>query len=76
MDGLNELTGSSTPSGACIKLMAKEDEYRPGVLGTVIGVSVALVALLGVAGAAYADLIPGVDSVCGACDAEQSYERN
>ena len=61
MDGLNELTGSSTPSGACIKLMAKEDEYGPGVLGTVIGVSVALVALLGVAGAAYADLIPGVE---------------
>ena len=42
-------------------MMAKEDEYRPGVLGTVIGVSVALVALLGVAGAAYAGLIPGVE---------------
>ena len=42
-------------------MMAKEDEYGPGVLGTVIGVSVALVALLGVAGAAYAGLIPGVE---------------
>ena len=52
---------SSTPSGVCIKMMADNDnEYRSNVLGLLIGVPVALVALLGATGAAYAGMIPGV----------------
>lgn len=52
---------SSTPSGVCIKIMADEkSKYRSNVLGLLIGVPVALVALLGAAGAAYAGMIPGV----------------
>lgn len=50
---------SSTPSGACIKYMADEEEYKSGVLGLLIGVPVALVALLGAA-AAFSGAIPGV----------------
>ena len=52
---------SSTPSGVCIKFMTDEkSKYRSNMLGLLIGVPVALVALLGAAGAAYAGMIPGV----------------
>ncbi|MDC7108986.1 hypothetical protein [Corynebacterium afermentans] len=50
---------SSTPSGACIKYMVDTEEYKSGVLGLLIGVPVALVALLGAA-AAFSGAIPGV----------------
>lgn len=51
---------SSTPSGACIKYTLDQEEYKSGMLALLIGVPVALVALLGVA-AAYAGVIPGVE---------------
>ena len=52
--------GSSTVSGACIKVLTdKDSEYRSSVLGLLIGVPVALVALLGAA-AAFSGAIPGV----------------
>lgn len=52
--------GSSTVSGACIKEMTEKDsEYRSSVLGLLIGVPIALVALLGAA-AAFSGAIPGV----------------
>ena len=55
-----EAYGSSTPSGICIKMMAgKDSEYRSSVLGLLIGVPVALVALLGAA-AAFSGSIPGL----------------
>ena len=50
---------SSTPSGVCIKGLADDKDYKAGVLGLLIGVPVALVALLGAA-AAFSGAIPGV----------------
>ena len=50
---------SSTPSGACIKDTLDKDEYKSGMLALLIGVPVALVALLGAA-AAFSGAIPGV----------------
>ena len=52
--------GSSTDSGVCIKGLTHEDsEYRSSALGVLIGVPLALVALLGAA-AAFSGSIPGV----------------
>ena len=50
---------SSTPSGVCIKKTVDQEEYKSGMLGLLIGVPVALVALLGAA-AAFSGAIPGV----------------
>ncbi|MCG7297133.1 hypothetical protein MHJ86_09755 [Corynebacterium afermentans] len=52
--------GSSTDSGVCIKgLTHKDSEYRSSALGVLIGVPIALVALLGAA-AAFSGSIPGL----------------
>lgn len=51
---------SSTPSGACIKYMVDNDEYKAGTLAVLIGVPLALVALLGAA-AAFSGAIPGLE---------------
>lgn len=52
--------GSSTDSGVCIKGLTHEDsEYRSSAMGVLIGVPLALVALLGAA-AAFSGSIPGV----------------
>ena len=52
--------GSSTDSGVCVKGLTHEDsEYRSSALGVLIGVPLALVALLGAA-AAFSGSIPGV----------------
>ena len=52
--------GSSTDSGVCIKdLTHKDSKYRSSALGVLIGVPLALVALLGAA-AAFSGSIPGV----------------
>ncbi|MCG7236910.1 MULTISPECIES: hypothetical protein [Corynebacterium] len=52
--------GSSTDSGVCIKSLTHEDsKYRSSALGVLIGVPLALVALLGAA-AAFSGSIPGV----------------
>ena len=52
--------GSSTDSGVCIKGLTHEDsEYRSSALGVLIGVPLALVALLGAA-AAFSGSIPGI----------------
>ena len=51
---------SSTPTGTCIKVMTDERSgYRSNTLGFLIGVPLALVALLGAA-AAFSGSIPGV----------------
>ena len=50
---------SSTPSGVCIKKTVDQEAYKSGMLGLLIGVPVALVALLGAA-AAFSGAIPGV----------------
>ena len=53
--------GSSTDSGVCIKGMTlKDGAYRSSALGVLIGVPLALVALLGAA-AAFSGSIPGVE---------------
>ena len=53
--------GSSTDSGVCIKSLTHEDsKYRSSALGVLIGVPLALVALLGAA-AAFSGSIPGVE---------------
>ena len=52
--------GSSTNSGVCIKGLTHEDsDYRSSALGVLIGVPLALVALLGAA-AAFSGSIPGL----------------
>ena len=52
--------GSSTDSGVCIKGMTlKDSAYRSSALGVLIGVPLALVALLGAA-AAFSGSIPGL----------------
>lgn len=52
--------GSSTDSGVCIKELTHEDsKYRSSALGVLIGVPLALVALLGAA-AAFSGSIPGL----------------
>ena len=53
--------GSSTNSGVCIKSLTHEDsKHRSSALGVLIGVPIALVALLGAA-AAFSGSIPGVE---------------
>ena len=52
--------GKETKStGDCIQELIKDDNYKSGILGLLIGVPVALVALLGAA-AAFSGAIPGV----------------
>ena len=51
---------SSTPSGVCIKGLLDEPDYKAGTLAVLIGVPLALVALLGAA-AAFSGAIPGVE---------------
>lgn len=46
-------------TGDCIQELIKDDNYKSGILGLLIGVPVALVALLGAA-AAFSGAIPGV----------------
>lgn len=46
-------------TGDCIQELIKDDNYKAGILGLLIGVPVALVALLGAA-AAFTGAIPGV----------------
>ncbi|WP_288873671.1 hypothetical protein [uncultured Corynebacterium sp.] len=46
-------------TGDCIQELIKDDNYKAGILGLLIGVPVALVALLGAA-AAFSGAIPGV----------------
>lgn len=50
---------SSTATGVCVKKLVNNDEYKSGALALLIGVPVALVALLGAA-AAFSGAIPGV----------------
>ena len=52
--------GSTNATGECIQQLIDNPDTKPGILGLLIGVPVALVALLGAAGAAYAGMIPGV----------------
>ena len=58
--GEKENTGSSSATGTCIQELIDNPDTKPGILGLLIGVPVALVALLGATGAAYAGMIPGV----------------
>ena len=52
--------GKETKStGDCIQELIKDDNYKSGILGLLIGVPVALVALLGAA-AAFSGAIPGL----------------
>lgn len=46
-------------TGDCIQELIKDDNYKAGILGLLIGVPVALVALLGAA-AAFSGAIPGL----------------
>ena len=51
--------GSNNATGECIQQLIDNPETKPGILGLLIGVPVALVALLGAA-AAFSGAIPGV----------------
>lgn len=51
--------GSNNATGECIQQLIDNPDTKPGILGLLIGVPVALVALLGVA-AAFSGAIPGV----------------
>ena len=51
--------GSTNATGECIQQLIDNPETKPGILGLLIGVPVALVALLGAA-AAFSGAIPGV----------------
>ena len=55
-----ELTSSSDELD-CVKELINDKDYKAGILGLLIGVPAAIVALLGVAGAAVAGVIPGVE---------------
>ena len=54
-----ELTSSSDELD-CVKELINDKDYKAGILGLLIGVPAAIIALLGVAGAAVAGVIPGV----------------
>lgn len=51
--------GSNNATGECIQELIDNPDTKPGILGLLIGVPVALVALLGAA-AAFSGAIPGV----------------
>lgn len=51
--------GSNNATGECIQQLIDNPETKPGILGLLIGVPVALVALLGAA-AAFSGSIPGL----------------
>ena len=51
--------GSNNATGECIQQLIDNPDTKPGILGLLIGVPVALVALLGAA-AAFSGAIPGV----------------
>lgn len=51
--------GSTNATGECIQQLIDNPDTKPGILGLLIGVPVALVALLGAA-AAFSGAIPGV----------------
>ena len=57
--GEKENTGSSSATGTCIQELIDNPDTKGGILALLIGVPVALVALLGVAAAA-SGMIPGV----------------
>ncbi|OIR43683.1 hypothetical protein [Corynebacterium sp. NML130628] len=54
-----ELTSASDELD-CVKELINDKDYKAGILGLLIGVPAAIIALLGVAGAAVAGVIPGV----------------
>ena len=56
---LRQNGGSSNPDAVCIKSMLNSPTYRGGVIAVLVGVPLALVALLGAAAAAFG-MIPGV----------------
>lgn len=56
---LRQNGGSSNPDAVCIKSMLNSPTYRGGVIAVLVGVPLALVALLGAAAAA-AGIVPGV----------------
>ena len=51
--------GSSNPDAVCIKSMLNSPTYRGGVIAVLVGVPLALVALLGAAAAA-TGMVPGI----------------
>ena len=51
--------GSNNATGECIQQLIDNPETKPGILGLLIGVPVALIALIGAA-AAFTGAIPGV----------------
>ena len=51
--------GSNNATGECIQQLIDNPETKPGILGLLIGVPVALIALIGAA-AAFSGAIPGV----------------
>ncbi|WJY98612.1 hypothetical protein [Corynebacterium fournieri] len=57
--GETENTGSSSSTGTCVQELIDNPDTKGGILGLLIGVPAALVALLGVAAAA-TGAIPGV----------------
>lgn len=56
---LRQNGGSSNPDAVCIKSMLNSPNYRGGVIAVLVGVPLALVALLGAASAA-SGMVPGV----------------
>ena len=56
---LRQNGGSSNPDAVCIKSMLNSPNYRGGVIAVLVGVPLAVVALLGAAAAA-SGMVPGV----------------
>lgn len=59
-DTTKDEKGSSSATGECVKQLIDNPEYKGGILALLIGVPVALIALLG-AVAAFSGSIPGVE---------------
>lgn len=58
-DAAKDEEGSSSATGACVKQLIDNPEYKGGILALLIGVPTALIALLGAA-AAFSGAIPGI----------------